>query len=313
MRFLKMRNVPQLSLSALDIFRQVAREGSIVGAAARLNRVQSNVSTRIRQLEEQLGKVLFLRGSRRLQLTEDGAILLRYADRLISLSHEAVDALNSEEPSGTLRIGTMESTATSRLPRYLSDYHARYPNVHIHLEVDTAGGLADRLLAHEIDAAFIAEPLELANVTTEATFEEQLMLVVPPGFPSLRRRQDISGATIVAFEEGCAYRRYLQEWLAEEGIEPGTVLSVGSYLAILACVAAGTGYAVIPKSVLDAIASEGEFRTHRLPRRYTRIKTLLAWRDGFRSRNLDALRAILPSGNRQNPHVQCEASALVAT
>lgn len=308
-----MRNMPQLSLSALDIFRQVAREGSIVGAAARLNRVQSNVSTRLRQLEEQLGKALFLRGSRKLQLTEDGAILLRYADRLLSLSHEAVDALNSGAPSGTLRIGTMESTATSRLPKYLSDYHARYPNVQIHLEVDTAGGLVDRLRAHDVDAAFIAEPLELADVSTEATFEEQLMLVVPPGFPSLRRRQDISGATIVAFEEGCAYRRYLQEWLAEEGIEPGTILSVGSYLAILACVAAGTGYAMVPKSVLDAIASEGAFRTHRLPKRFSRIKTLLAWRDGFRSRNLDALRAILPFSSRQDGLVRNETPAMANT
>lgn len=308
-----MRNTPALSLSALDIFREVAREGSIIGAAARLNRVQSNVSTRLRQLEEQLGATLFLRSARGLQLTEDGEILLRYADRLISLTNEAVDALSSREPSGTLRIGTMESTATSRLPKYLSDYHARYPDVRLHLEVDTAGGLIDRLVGHEIDAAFIAEPLSLPDIATEPTFEEQLMLVVPPGFPSLRHRQEISGATIVAFEEGCAYRRYLHEWLAEEGIEPGAVLSVGSYLAILACVAAGTGYAVVPQSVLHAIATEGQFRTHRLPRRYARIKTLLAWRDGFQSRNLDALRAILPPGCGRNPRAQRALPVLAAT
>lgn len=288
-----MRMVSHLNLSTLEMFRQVAQEGSIQGAAAKLNRVQSNVSTRIKQLEEQLGSDLFLRGSRGLTLTDQGKILLQYTDRLISLSNEAVNALHSIEPSGTFRIGTMESTAASRLPKLLSEYHASFPNVQIHLETDTAGGLTKRLLANEIDAAFIAEPLPIEGVITEPTFEERLILIAPLSFPSLRRRQLINGATIVAFEEGCAYRRYFQEWLIEENIHPGHILSVGSYLAILACVSAGVGYAVVPKSVLDTVAIDGEFRCYNLPKRFSRIKTLLAWRKNFRSPKLEALKSLL--------------------
>ena len=98
---------------------------------------------------------------------------------------------------------------------------------------------------------------------------------------------------MIAFEEGCAYRRYLNDWLIEEGIVPSNILSVGSYLAILACVAAGAGYAVVPKSVLETIATQGDFRRHRLPERYARIKTLLVWRENYSSSKLDALRALV--------------------
>ena len=120
------------------------------------------------------------------------------------------------------------------------------------------------------------------------------MLIAPQAFPPLDDPAAVSGQTIIAFEQGCAYRRYLQEWLREAGIVPGGVLSVGSYLAMLACVSAGTGFAVAPRSVLDMIDSKGEFRRHPLPGRFAGIRTLLVWRENNGSAKLDALKAALP-------------------
>jgi DNA-binding transcriptional LysR family regulator len=285
-----------LDLRALEIFRAVALEGSVSKAAAKLNRVQSNISTRIKQLEDQLGQRLFLRRNRGLTLTAQGNLLLRYADRLLELSLEASEALRQGRPSGRFRIGTMESTAAARLPEILSRYHALYPDVQIELETDTAGGLLERLLAYDVEAAFIAEPVSFERVSTAPVFEERLVLVAPKSFPELENTKEISGKTVVAFEEGCAYRRYLQEWLLEEGIVPGGIISVGSYLAIFACVSAGTGFAVVPQSVLDMIASKGEFRRYALPEKVSRIKTLLAWRSNYASAKLDVLRDLLPTG-----------------
>jgi DNA-binding transcriptional LysR family regulator len=283
-----------LDLRALEIFRTVALEGSISRAAVRLNRVQSNVSTRVRQLEEQLGKTLFLRGKRGLMLTPDGDLLLSYAERLLALSMEASEALMEGKPAGTFRIGTMESTAAARLPGILSRYHDLHPHVQIELETDTAGGLIRRLLTYDIEAAFIAEPVPFEQIGTHPVFEEQLVLVAPKSFPDLGRTAEISGRTVVAFEQGCAYRRYLEDWLRQEGIVPGSVLAVGSYLAMFACVSAGTGYAVVPQSVLDMVASEGKFRRYPLPGKMSRIRTLLAWRSDYRSTKLDVLRQLLP-------------------
>ncbi|NQU56397.1 MAG: LysR family transcriptional regulator [Rhodospirillales bacterium] len=283
-----------LNLRSLEIFRTVAVEGSVTKAALKLNRVQSNISTRIKQLEQHLKKNLFLRQNRGLTLTPDGHLLLSYAERLLQLSMEASEALNEGKPRGVFRIGTMESTAAARLPEILSHYHQLYPNVEIELETDTAGGLMDRLLNYDVEVAFVAEPVSFKTISTQAVFEEKLVLVVPQSFPPLENTSEISGKTVLAFEPGCAYRRYLDEWLLETGIVPGGVLAMGSYLAILACVSAGTGFAVVPQCVLDTVSSKGQLQLYTLPNKFTRIKTLLAWRSDCKSVKLDALKELLP-------------------
>jgi len=283
-----------LNLSALEIFRTVAIEGSVSKAAIKLNRVQSNISTRIKQLEQQLEKNLFLRHNRGLTLTPDGQLLLAYAERFLQLSMEASEALKAGKPSGVFRIGTMESTAATRLPEILSRYHELYPDVQIELETGTAGWLIDRLQNYDIEIAFTAEPVSFDWVTTQPVFEEKLILVAPQSFPPLENTNEISGKTVIAFEAGCAYRRYLEQWLLEAGIIPRSIIVVSSYLAIIACVSAGTGYAVIPQSVLDIVSTKGQFQRYDLPDSVSHIKTLLAWRSDDKSTKLDSLKELLP-------------------
>jgi DNA-binding transcriptional LysR family regulator len=287
--------VHDLDLRSLEIFRTVAVEGSITKAAMKLNRVQSNISTRIKQLEQQLKKNLFLRQNRGLTLTADGHLLLSYADRLLQLSMEASEALNEGQPSGVFRIGSMESTAAARLPEILCRYNQLYPDVGIELETDTARGVLQRLLNRDVDIAFVAEPVTFADLRTQAVFEEALVLVTPQSFPPIENTKEVSGKTVIAFESGCAYRRYLDEWLLASGIVPGGVIAVGSYLAILACVSAGTGFAVVPQCVLDTVSLKGQFRSYPLLNKFARIKTLLAWRSDFQSAKLDALKKLLPA------------------
>jgi DNA-binding transcriptional LysR family regulator len=284
-----------LDLRSLEIFRAVATEGGVSKAALKLNRVQSNISTRIKQLEQRLAKKLFRRGNRGLTLTPDGWLLLSYAERLLDLSREASEALSEDRPSGVFRIGAMESTAAARLPEVLSRFHERHPDVQIELETDTAGGLLDRLMKYDVEIAFVAEPVSFAQVRTQPVFVEQLILVAPKFFPPLEDKREINGKTVVAFEAGCAYRRYLDEWMLEAGIVPGSIMSVSSYLAIFACVSAGSGIAAAPKSVLDMMNTKEQFQCYPLSGKYSRIKTLLAWRTDYASVKLNALRELLPA------------------
>src|SRR5919205_970705 len=120
-------NREEMDLIALHIFKTVAEEGGITRAAPKLHRVQSNVTTRVKQLEARLGTRLFLRQNRKLVLSAEGSVLLDYAERLLRLSSEAQAVVSGGIPRGTLRIGTMESTAASRLPPLLSHYHTAYP------------------------------------------------------------------------------------------------------------------------------------------------------------------------------------------
>src|SRR5256885_6099466 len=148
-----------MDLTALQIFRSVVEQGGVNKAAAKLHRVPSNVTTRIKQLEEQLGAKLFSRIGRRLTLSHEGKLLLPLADQLLRLSSEAEAALRNKKPRGTLRIGALESTAASRLPPVLSRYHESYPDVQIELVTGTSGALVSRVHKQEVEAAFVAEPL----------------------------------------------------------------------------------------------------------------------------------------------------------
>lgn len=282
-----------VELRDLEIFRSVALEGSVSRAAEKLHRVQSNISTRVKQLEERLGVRLFLRRSRGFALTPAGEALLPYAERLLDLSTEAEAALTDGKPRGSFRIGTLESTVASRLPGILSRFHACYPQVRVELVTDTAQGLLDRLLDFEIEVAFVAGPVAHVALNTKAVFSEELVLVMPPSFPSMAQLHEINGSTVIAFKVGCAYRRYLEDWMREQGITPGGVIESSSYHVILACVAAGAGFAAVPRSVLDAVAIKGECRLHPLTGPASKVDTLLTWRVDYTSAKLDALQEIL--------------------
>jgi len=274
----------RLDLYSLEIFRQVALEGSISVAARRLNRVQSNISTRVKQIEELVGTPLFERGRKGMILTESGHTLLGYADRLLQLSEQAMQAVGNGEPKGVFRIGTMEATAASRLPKILSQYHEQCRNVEVHVRTDTSAALIGQLKANQLDVAFVAESAELNKLNSLPVFKEALTLMMPKSFPEFDPDY-LNGKTMVAFEEGCAYRRYLDQWLLENGILPGKKISIGSYLGMFACISAGTGFGVIPQSVLDTLTVPKNFYCSKLSGEYSKIKTMMVWRPGFESLN----------------------------
>src|SRR5258708_9628396 len=102
-----------MDLSDLEICRAVVRKGGVTKAAESLHRVQSNVTTRVRQLEADLGVALFIREGKRLHLSPAGQILLDYANRLLELAMAARDAVQDAKPRGLFRLGAMESTAAA--------------------------------------------------------------------------------------------------------------------------------------------------------------------------------------------------------
>jgi DNA-binding transcriptional LysR family regulator len=278
-----------MDLVELQIFKAVAESGGITKAASRLHRVQSNVTTRIKQLERRLGTRLFHRQNRKLVLSSEGRVLLAYADRLLRLSAEAQAAVRKGTPQGVLRIGSLESTAATRLPPLLARYHRTYPEVRLELVTGTTGALVTRVLHGDLEAAFVAEPFTASGLETLHAFTEELVLICPKKFDIKNEPH----AAILAFAAGCSYRRRLEAWLARAKIAPERIMEYGSYHAIVACVAAGAGVAVVPRSVLDSIRNKLAIETKILPRETAIAKTYLVWRTGHQSAALDALKADL--------------------
>jgi DNA-binding transcriptional LysR family regulator len=282
-----------LDLDALRIFKTVADEGGVTRAARKLNRVQSNVTTRVKQLEARLKTTLFLRENRKLILSPEGRLLLNYADRLLHLSAEAQAALHEGKPRGVFRIGTLESTAAARLPPVLSRYHLAYPEVQMELVTGTTAALVKRVLDRDIEAAFVAEPFTTDGLAMQTAFVEDIVLITPKSYPRIRSPKDLGRSTVIAFAAGCAYRRRLEDWLARDKMVPDRFMEFGSYHAIVACVAAGAGIALAPRSVLKTIPNVDEIAIHPLPATVTKARTQLIWRKDHASTALTALRAAL--------------------
>jgi DNA-binding transcriptional LysR family regulator len=283
-----------IDLDALLIFRTVVSEGGVNRAAEKLHRVPSNVTTRVRQLEEYLDVRLFRRDGRKLSLTAEGKTLLNYATRLLQLADEAVDELRSGKPQGVFRLGSLESTAGSRLAPILSRYHEQHPGVVVELVTGTTGALLQRVRQAEIEAAFVSEPFTAPDLQALPVFEEELVLITPRATQAIRSAKDLGSRTMIAFAHGCSYRKRLDDWLGSENVMAERVLEFGSYQGMIACVAAGTGFAVVPRSVLGALQAADKVREHRLPEKIAANRTHLVWR-GEASLALNGLMALLMS------------------
>ncbi|MDH1701502.1 LysR family transcriptional regulator [Comamonas terrigena] len=290
----------KIDLESLACFKSVVDTGSVTRAARQMNRVQSNVTTRIRNLEERLGVQLFLRQGNRLNLSAEGEVLRGYAERLLRLSSEAESAMLQRGPQGTLRLGTLESTAAARLPPVLSRFHERYPDVSIELVTGSTSRLIDMVQRYEVDAAFISDPFHAPELAAQEAFDEELVLIAARSATGVLDPTQLSRCTVVAFSSGCSYRRILEEWFASTGVAPYRILELASYHAIVACVAAGTGIGIMPRSILKAVHAEPQLQVLPLPRRYADVTTHLVWLPPHESASREALRQLLADERPQS-------------
>ncbi|MCS7503886.1 LysR family transcriptional regulator NmoR [Pseudomonas aeruginosa] len=279
-----------MDLSSLEIFRAVAHEASVTRAAQQLQRAQSNVTTRIRQLEEDLGVELFLRDGKRMSLTERGSEFLAYAEQLLALADEARQSMHPAEPGGRLRLGSMESTAASRLPALLASYHKACPRVALEVSTGTSRALFDGVRARRLDCALVAAgpgwagELDGSGLRGEPLFREELLMILPAEHPPVHDVAEVRLRTLAGFARGCTYRQ-----LAEDSLgTPLAVQEVGSYHAILACVAAGACVGVLPRSVLQLL---GTPPLRSLP--LAEVDTWLVWREGYATAAFERWRGVL--------------------
>lgn len=288
-----------MDLSDLTIFSAVVREGSVTRAAERLHRVQSNVTTRIRQLEEDLSVALFIREGKRLHLAPAGQVLRDYADRLLALADEARSAVQDARPRGTFRLGAMESTAAVRLPGLLSEYNRRHPGVVLELRTGNPQVLASAILAGDLDAALVADPIADAPFEKAFAFHEELVIVAPANYPPIGRKGDLP-RTVIVFEHGCPHRKRLEDWYASRHEMPARTIELASYHAMLGCIVAGMGISLIPKSVLTTFPERKRLSVHRLPSTENCAQTVLIWRKGAVSANVMALQKMLRASSSKS-------------
>jgi len=103
---------------------------------------------------------------------------------------------------------------------------------------------------------------------------------------------------MITFEHGCPHRKRLETWYERRGQMPERIIELGSYHAMLGCVAAGMGIALLPRSVLATFPENMRLKVHKLPPGENRVETVMIWRKGAGSPNIMALEKLL-SGRRK--------------
>jgi LysR family transcriptional regulator, cell division regulator len=245
----------------LAFFAAVAETGGIGRAAVLLNTVQSNVTGRIRALEQALGTPLFYRGARGVTLTRAGERLLPYATQVARLLADAEQAVLSDvAPCGRLRLGAMETTAALRLPGLLARYAAAYPEVDIALELGPTETLVAAVLERRVEGAFVSGPVSQDDLVAVPVLEEELVLVAGARLASrdavvamLAARRE---ARVLVFRSGCSYRQRLDAFLAAHGLL----------------------VSLLPRAVAEPMRRAGRISVHALPAATGRAQTLLVYR-----------------------------------
>jgi LysR family transcriptional regulator, cell division regulator len=250
----------------LRVFQAVATTGSMNKAAFELNTVQSNVTARIKELEDEVGFALFERSNRGAMLTDARRRLLLFAARAARLLEDARRAVADQgKPAGALAVGSLETTAALRLSPILAEFAAAYPAVDLSLRTGTSCELVDQVLARSLEGAFVCGPVNHPDLLVEPFFREELVILTSPGIADFEQSAAKPDLKIIVLRAGCSYRLQLEGMLARRGIVGVRYLEFGTLEAIIACVAAGLGVTLLPTALVGSVWEKGRVRVHPLP------------------------------------------------
>lgn len=259
-----------MELSDIDIILAVARSGKISQAAKALNYAQSNVTTRIKKLEQEYQVQLFNRFPKGVVLTSKGEQFVQYATRIRDLLNDLEqDMTDPGEPSGTLKIGIVETAASSRFMEILNEYQVTYPEVSISLVNATSPKvLRKKIQEYEIDGAFISGTCVKEGLKVEYEMQDTVHIIskrmdVPP--------ESLCQVSWVVFPKGCPYREMTEEYLQEEGLSARNMIEVSTMDNLLSCVESGIAFTIMPCSVVHK--KPDEFSVYDLAERFTHTTT----------------------------------------
>lgn len=250
-------------LTALDLFTTVIEVGSL-GKAAKVHGIaQPSVSSRIRNLERQLGVTLLERTTTGCVPTPEGIVVSGWADAILHAAHDleaGLVALKAEQV-GRLRIAASYTIAEYLLPAWLGRFTREHPSDTVALTVENSTNVLAELERGETDLGFIETPLQTPSMEETAVGHDQLVAVVPASHPWTKKRsvsmKDLAETPLVMREKGSGTREALEQALAEAGHgAPTSVLELGSTSAVRSAVISGNSPTVISRlAVADEIAA----------------------------------------------------------
>ncbi len=274
-----------MELVNLRTFKAVVDRGGIRGASELMHTVQSNITSRIQRLEEELECALFKRNGRRLTLTPSGETLYDYTERILQLTLQAETAVRLSAQHYRLRIGTPEPFTAVHLPRALQalrrDHEEILPDLHIATSVE----LTAAVLEGRLDCAFVGTQVTHPELVSRPAVREQIVRITSADNPDV--------PVLIIRADGCAYRERALQWQSRNGRGNEARLEMGTVDGLLGCVAAGLGYSVISRQMVANSRYEHSLKLSPLDVTETLMEIVLIHRrDAVPLAGIDALAAL---------------------
>jgi len=224
----------QINLNHLRIFYYAARERNLTKAAEALFVTQPAVTMQIKALEQYLEVPLFRKRGKFLELTDEGNVLYKYAEKIFGVVDEMEHALKgfASLAHGSLVIGTTRSFARHLMPGLLSGYQEKYPGIKVSLEVGSSSEIAEGVAAFKYDLAIIGR-IPLPSKVKAIPFKlEEFCVVASPYHPLAEKGavswQELEKEPIIIREPGSGSRHFMLSLLASHGVKPSVLLEAGS-------------------------------------------------------------------------------------
>ncbi len=223
-----------MTIIQLATFLKIAETQNFTTAANQLGYAQSTVTTQIRQLEDELGCLLFERLGKTVVLTPEGEKLTVYAEKMMQIRREIMlEVPMVKEPAGVLRLGVSESLCYNRLPHLLLAYKRKYPRMEIQLSFIMHDTFPALLRKGMLDIAYSLNPPE-EHPDLEMLYEkpETLGFYASPGHPLAKRKRitekDLEGVPLLLTSHNCSFRHMLLEDLSNASVTPQIALETSS-------------------------------------------------------------------------------------
>jgi len=236
-----------MEINDLRIFQVVAHERSISKAALKLGYAQSNITMRIKVLENKLNTTLFSRNNKGTIITPQGEKLLKYADKILELIDEVTEEFLPAKIESKLKIGATQTISASILPKLFTLFHDEYPTTSLVLKTEKQEALLDMLMKGELDGAFISGENASSKVKEVFSFKEEFALI---SSISINDTINLTIPIIVNSDTNCPYRKIIKKWFIYNNSKPTTIIEFDTLESILKGIAEGLGVSLLPKSIL---------------------------------------------------------------
>lgn len=253
----------RLTLAQIESFYWIARLGSFHAAARQLCITQPSISGRIRELERDLGCILFDRSSGRARLTEAGKAIQRQAEQMLALAREIHDETSAGKLRGLLRLGVVETVAHLALPSLIRELNATRPSLRIELKVDVGAVLLKQLADRQLDVAVTTDAAASEGITVRPLGEVDLAWLGPASHPLVGRTLtpgDLVDEAIFTQPETSTIGRTIREWFETAHCTPKSMSGCNSLSVTSELVAAGLGFAVMTPAIIRSDIAD---RIHR--------------------------------------------------